>query len=196
MCKQNKLEKLFDAQIATLENRRTPEQIVEILQGKKETVVQKAIGMTIGEGNIPFLPVIKPVHLGYYGLMDMVRNGGKAGFIYLNPTQIFDVVDTPQGLYYSYDVEDGSNTCNESPESAEEIFKQQKRFRFMVAEIAALTIHTDVLLRHNVWATGSRCGFVGGVPFIYIDYDGRPSLNCFHISNSSGLWGSPSCGSR
>ena len=125
--KRRKLKKLFDTQIATLKDRVVPEQIVEILQNQKGAVVKKASEMNIGDGNIAFLPVIPRSYRSPYDLMAMVKNGGKAGYTYLNPTQISDVVDAPSEPYYIYDVEDGNSTRGKSPEAAEKILKQQKR---------------------------------------------------------------------
>lgn len=194
--KRNDLEKLFDSQIATLKDRGTPEQIVEILQNQKGTVLKKASEMTFGDGNIPFLPVIPRTFRSPYDLMAMVRNGGKVGYTYLNPTQISDVVDAPQEPYYIYDVEDGSSTRGKSPENAEKILKQQKRSPLTAAEVMALTTHTDVLSKHYVWATGSRYGSAGEVPDVYLGDGDRPRLNRDYVDRSFVRWGSASCGSR
>lgn len=88
------LAQLFDSQIQILRRRGCPEQIVEIFQDQRALVIERAGKMTIGEGNIPFVPVIKPVYLGYYGLVAMVRNGNKQVRIYLNPTAIIDELNT------------------------------------------------------------------------------------------------------
>ena len=193
--KRNDLEKLFDAQIASLKARGVPEQIVEALQSQKNTVVQKASSMTIGEGNIPFLPVIKPAYLGYYGLMAMVRNGSKEGYTYLKPAAVTDQFETPDDLYYIYDVEDGNATRGKSPQDAEKILKQQKRSPLTAAEVVNLYILTDVLSKRYVWATGSRYESAGRVPIVFLD-GGEPLLGWDWASYSSAEWGSASCGSR
>ncbi|MBI2462629.1 MAG: hypothetical protein HYV65_00050 [Candidatus Spechtbacteria bacterium] len=194
--KRNDLEKLFDAQIATLKDRGVPEQIVEILQNQKGAVVKKASEVAIGDGNIPFLPVIPRSYRSPYDLMAMVKNGGKVGYTYLNPTAISDVVDAPSEPYYIYDVEDGNSTRGKSPENAEKILKQQKRSPLTAAEVMALTTHTDVLSRHYVWATGSRYESADGVPNVYLDGGDRPRLFWYGVGDSDGRWGSASCGSR
>ncbi|MBI2096414.1 MAG: hypothetical protein HYT43_02160 [Candidatus Taylorbacteria bacterium] len=194
--KKNDLEKLFDSQIATLKDRGVREQIVEILQNQKGQVVKKASEMTIGDGNIPFLPVIPRSFRSPYDLMAMVRNGSKVGYTHLNPTQISDVVDAPSKPYYIYDVEDGSSTLGKSPKNAEKILKQQKRSPLTVAGVMALTTHTDVLLRHYVWATGSRYESAVRVPSVYLDGGGRPELDWVGVDSSLDHWGSASCGSR
>lgn len=194
--KRNNLEKLFDSQIATLKYRGTPEQIVEILQNQKGAVVKKASEMAIGDGNIPFLPVIPRSFWSPYDLMAMVRYGSKVGYTYLNPTQISDVVDAPQEPYYIYDVEDGNSMRGKSPENAEKTFKQQKRSPLTAAEVMALTTHTDVLSKHCVWATGSRYELAYEVPNVCLDYGYRPGLGWGWVGGSDGRWGAASCGSR
>jgi hypothetical protein len=194
--KCNDLEKLFDTQIATLNDRGVPEQIVEILQNQKGAVVKKASEMAIGDGNIAFLPVIPRSYRSPYDLMAMVKNGGKAGCTYLNPTQISDVVAAPEEPYYIYDVEDGNSTRGKSSEAAEKIFKQQRRSGLTAAEVVALTTHTDVLSRHYVWAAGSRCESADGVPYVCLAGGGRPGLGWSRVDGSNDRWGSASCGSR
>jgi len=194
--KRTDLEKLFDAQIATLKDRGVPEQIIKTLQSQKNAVVQKASGMTIGEGNIPFLPVIKPAYLGYYGLMAMVRNGSQEGYTYLKPAAVTDQFETPDDLYYIYDVEDGNATRGKSPQDAEKIFKQQKRSPLTAAEVVNLCILTDVLSKHYVWAHGSRYERADGVPAVYLGDGDRPGLNWSYVVSSDGRWGAASCGSR
>ncbi|OGZ61707.1 MAG: hypothetical protein A2932_01430 [Candidatus Spechtbacteria bacterium RIFCSPLOWO2_01_FULL_46_10] len=198
-------ERFFDAQIATLKDRVVPEQIVEILQNQKGPVVKKASDLPAGRqgcdgdgnGNIPFLPVIKPAYLGYYGLMPMVRNGSKEGYPDLNPAAITDQVETPDGLYYIYDVEDGNATRGKSPEAAQMFFKRQKRSPLTAAEVVNLCIITDVLSRHSVWAPGSRYGSgVLGVPIVHLDGGDRPWLFRGYFDRWNGNWGSASCGSR
>ena len=190
------LEMLFDSQIATLKDRGVPEPIVEILQNQKGAVVKKASEMTIGGGNIPFLPVIPRLYRSPYDLIAMVRNGSKVGYTCVNPTAISDVVDTPQEPYYIYDVEDGNATLGKSPEAAEKIFKQQKRSPLTAAEAMALTTHTDVLSRHYVWASGSRYGCADRVPDVWLDGGDRPELDWSRVDGSDDRWGSASCGSR
>lgn len=189
------LEKLFDSQIAILTDRGTSEQILEVLQNQKSVVVLKASEMTIGERNIPFLPVIKPAYLGYYGLMAMVRNGSKEGYTYLKPTAVTDQFDTPNDLYYIYDVEDGETMRGKSPEAAEKIFKKQSRFPLTAAEIINLCILTDVLSRHYVWGSGSRRGSADRVSSVWLEV-GRPVLDWGFADGSGSEWGSPSLGSR
>ena len=191
---RNNLEKLFDSQIAILKNRGVPQQVLEALQNKKSPVVDKASKMTIGAGNIPFIPVIKPSYLGYYGLMSLVRNGAKDGYTYLNPSLITDKVETPNGLYYIYDVEDGETMRGKSPEAAEKLLKEQSRSPLTAAEVIALATHTDVLSRHFVDASGSRCD-AGCVPGLWLG-GGRPRLDYGWADYAFSEWGSASCGSR
>ncbi len=205
--KRNDLKKLFDDQIATLKDRGVPEHIVNILAGQKDVVLARARKITIGHGpfdgiqrkHIPFLPVIPRSSRNPYYLMDMVRNGDKAGCTYLKPTEIReirDVVDAPQEPYYIYDVEDGKSTRGKSPQDAKKILKKQSRSPRTAAEVMALATHTYVLSRHYVWATGSRYESASGVPGVSLGvFGGWPEFFWCGASFSSDLWGSASCGS-
>lgn len=196
--KRNDLENLFNSQIATLKDRGVPKHIIETLQSQKNAVVQKASGMTIGEGNIPFLPVIKPAYLGYYGLMAMVRNGSKEGCTFLNPAAITDQFETPDDIYYIYDVEDGNTTRGKNPQDAENISKRQSRSPLTAAEVINLCILTDVLFKHSVWATGSIYKSADMVPYVCLTIVGAwPLLNSGYVARSYDHWGSSaSCLSR
>ena len=200
--KSDYLKQLFDVQIVIFKNRGVPEETIEALQNEKNVVVQNARGMTIGEGNIPFLPVIKPVYMGYYGYsraMARVNNGGKTGYTLLKPAfacAFMDLLETPDNFYYIYDVEDGNATRGKSPEAAEKIFKQRSRSPLTAREVISLCILTDVLSRHGVWATGSRYESAGKVLEVSLDDDGRPMLHWDPVESSLDHRGSPSCGSR
>lgn len=185
-------EELFDTQIATLKDRGVYVEILEILRRQKGVVLAKASEMAIGDGNIPFIPVLPRSFRNSHSLMAMVRNGGKVGYTDFNPTLISDVVDAPQEPYYIYDVEDGSSTLGESPENAENILKSLKRSPLTAAEIIALAVHTDVLSRHNVWATGSRYGTAVLVPYVSLAGGDRPELDWLYVDTSAGRWGTAS----
>ena len=194
---KRQLEEFFNFQIATLRDRGTPEQIVEIFQNQKGAVLNKVRKVTFRNGNIPFIPVIPRTFRGPYDLIVMVKNGEKAGCVQLNPTAISDVVDAPQAPYYIYDVENGNVTRGQSPKDARKIFKRQKRSPLTAAEVMALATHTNVLLRHYVWAPGSRYGSADMIPDIgLLDGSGRPGLAWDYVRDSFNYWGSPSCGSR
>ncbi len=189
------LEKLFDNQIATLKDRGTPEQIVELLANQRSSVIGKASEMMFENGHVPFLPVIPRTYRSPYDLMSAVRHGDTVGYTNLNPTSITDKVEAPDEPYYIYDVEDGKSTKGKSSESAEKIFKSQKRSPLTATEVMALTTHADVLSRHNVWASGSRLVSADSVPHVWLS-DGKPELDWDYADNSNSKWGSPSLGSR
>lgn len=188
------LDLLFDSQIATLKERGLPWQIVEDLRDQKAAVLEKARATHIGDGHIPFLPVIPRSYRGVHDLMEMVIHGNDVGRVYLDPTEIFDLVGTPKRPYFIYDVEDGSRTLDKSVDKAREIFTKEKRSGLTVAEVIALAVHTDVLLRHNVWAAGSRHG-AGSVAYLWLSVGG-PELVWSVSDLSDSKWGSASCGSR
>jgi hypothetical protein len=195
--KRKDLEKLFDSQIQTLKDRGCPEEIIELLTERRGSVLSRASKMTFEDGHIPIIPVIPRTYRSPYDLMAMVRNGNKQGYTYLNPTAITDKVETPDKPYYIFDVEDGKALLGKSPKEAEEILKKQSRSPLTVAEVMALTTHTDVLKEHCVWATGSRYGGSDrGVPAVYLGVGAQPKLDWNIVNDSYGRWGSASCGSR
>ena len=194
MVKRNGLEKLFDSQIATLKDRGTPEQIVEMLANQRSSVVSKAREMTFEDWHIPFLPVIPRTYRSPYDLMSAVRHDGM-GYTCLDPMTITDRIVTPDEPYYVYDVEDGESTLNESSKDVENILESQKRLLPTAAEVVALTTHTDVLSRHYVRALGSQYESAINVTGIYL-CGGRPKLVWVSDGGSDLEWGSPSLGSR
>lgn len=64
--KRSDLEKLFDAQLATLRGRGVPDQILELLRNQRGVVLKKAGETAIGKGNVPFLPAISRLYLSPY----------------------------------------------------------------------------------------------------------------------------------
>jgi hypothetical protein len=189
------LGKLFDSQMETLKSRGCPQAILEAFQDKKSEVLGKAAEMEIGEGHIPFIPVIPRAYLGIYGLMPMVRHGDKAGYTYLDPNEITDNVKTPKGPYFIYDVEDGRDMLGKSPEKAEKLIKNQGRSCLTADEGVALCAQTSVLSEHYVDCTGSRYGRADRVLDVFL-YDARPRLSWDYAGNSDDRWGSASCRSR
>lgn len=190
---KEELARHFDEQITILKDRGCPEQIIGLLTPQKNLVIPKASEIVFENGHIPFLPVIPQTYQNSYDLMAMVRNGNKQGHTYLNLATITDKIETPKGLYYIYNVEDGGSTKDKSPEKVREIFKEQSRSPLTAAEIIALCALTDVLSRHSVWAAGSCCDEPNRAPLIHLDIDSRPKLICFYINTSRMKWGSASC---
>lgn len=192
--KRNDPEKLFDSQITTLKDRGVPLRIVEILEVQKDAVLKKTAAMKIPEGHIPFLPVIPQTVRGFDDLMAMVRYDGKQGYVYFNPALISDAVKTQSEPYYMYDIEDGAATQGKSPNDAEKVLQRQRRLPLTVAETIALAVHTNVLVRRNLWAVGSRRGG-DGVAGLWLG-GGGPRLGWGWADGSSARGGSASCLSR
>lgn len=98
-------EELFDRQIATLENREMPEQIVKMLINMRDSVLSQISDMSFEGGNIPFLPVVPFSYCSVYSLMEMVRNGKTRGCVNnTNPVSITDITVRPNQPYYIFDV--------------------------------------------------------------------------------------------
>lgn len=195
--KQGNFEGLFNSQIAILEDRDIPEPIIKALQNQKDSVLKRASKMTIGKGNLPFLPIITPIYLGYCGLMSKVRNGFFGiGYSSIIPEAIIDGFGTPDSLYYIYDVEVGKATMSKSPAEACKIFKKQSRSSMTAVEVINLCITTTVLWRRSVLATSSRYVINEQTPIVFLDDHNNPVLGCFYDAHGNDRWGSPSCGSR
>ena len=194
--RRNNLKKLFDSQIETLKERNAPNEIVREFQSQKEQVIGKASSMVIGKGNIPFVPIIKPICLGYYGLMSMVKIGLKSGHASINPFLIEDRVETPDGFYYIYDVEDGKSARKKTAEGENEFLKFLSRSPLVAAEVINLCIITDVLSRHYMDAIGSQFCNLHNAPAVYRDDFGFPEFGWIYAYLPDDRFRSPSCGSR
>jgi hypothetical protein len=192
--KKDKLTELFKSQLEKLKSLGCPQMILEIFSNKKNEVITKASEMSIGEGNIPFLPVIPRNYLGIHASILMVKYGDKAGYTNLNPNEITDKVKTPKLPYFVLNVEDGKATLGKKVKDATKLIKKQGRLILTDIEVIAIGILTNVLSHHNVDAAGSRyrsnnCPDLhkhGGVPVL--GYDG--------LDTSDGQWGSASCSAR
>ena len=155
--------------------------------------------MIFKDGHIPFIPVIPRTYRSIYDLIAMVWNNDKQGYTYLNPMAITDRIRVPDRPYYIFDVEDGEALLDMSPGSAEKTLKSQKRSPLTVAEVVALCIHTDVLSRHDIWATGSRYDKADVDGELALDVflaDGAPELGWTFVDYSDDSSGSASCRSR
>ncbi len=187
---------LFDRQIVTLGDRNTPTVFVDMLLRQRGEVISKASEMTFGDRRIPFLPVIPLTCRSPYDLMSTVYFDGRKGHTQMSPVTLIDSSDTSHEPCYIYDVEDGLVTLGASPEQAENIFESQERHGHTVAEDIALATHTNVLERHSLLSTGSRCRNVfNGVLTVGLE-DGRPELCFTNLEISNPKSGSASYGTR
>jgi len=187
-------EKLFYSQIATLDVRNCPGEILEILKSGKPKVLDHVQSITIAEGNLAFAPVVTPLYLGYYGIVHVVRHADKFGGTKLDPQQIIDEEKVPFGLYYQFDIEDGTKYLGKKPEVSDKLIREEKRLRSTVEEIISIGIHTDVLSKHSVGAVGSRY-ISGRIPLLYLNSFKQPRLYWSYLDCADDC-GAASCGSR
>jgi len=190
--KRSELENLFDTQIATLKERGVPEQIVEMCQNQRSSVLAKASETAFKEGRIPFLPVIPRDFLSIYSQMVLVKIGGKTGVNYLKPSLVTNVVKTPDEPYYIFDIEDGEAMLDKAPKDAKKFIKKQGRRGLIEVEVISLCVHTNVLSRHFVDATGSRCRR-GRVPCLGL-CGATPRLHAGDADYAYPFFGAASCG--
>lgn len=189
----NDFDKLFNLQVQIFKNRGVPEQILEFLSKQKNEVMQITSEQHCDKGNIPFLPVITPAYLGYYGLVAMMQNGLKEGYNLLKSGAIMNLMETFNDIYYIYNIENGEATRGRSPRVAEKIFKEQSRLPLNGIEIINLCILTSELSKRYVWAVGSRYESVDKVVDVFLDGEKRPILYWHNIDYSNDHWGAPSC---
>jgi len=191
---QDIFKKLFDSQIITLKNKGVPTRIVNMLERQRDAVIKKASEMTFKAGHISFLPVISRTDLTIKTQMKMIVTGGRKGYAGLTHL-ITDVIKTPDKPYYIYDVEDGKATLGKSSRDAMKLIKNVGRHALTVVEIISLSLHTNVLSRHFVHATGSRYISADFVPFVWL-FGGGPRLSWDDADYPYSRWGSPSLVSR
>jgi hypothetical protein len=194
------LSELFDTQMETLRARGCPKSVIDVLTAKKSEVIAKAKAMEseTADGHIPFVPVVPRTEVNLDDLMEMVRNRGRKGYNYLDQSDVNNiVVDVPKGPYFMFDVEDGKDMLDKSPEQAEALIKKQGRLCLTADEGIAVCVHSNVLSEHGVNCTGSRYEHGGKVPLVCLpDRDGGPGLDWNRVARSLALWGSASCRSR
>jgi len=186
------LAKAFDVQYEKLKELGCPEQILDLLRKQRDGVLKKAGEMTIGEGNIPFLPVIPYPYLSPYTLMSMVRIRGKAGFNYLKPADIKNVVKVPDDPYYIFDIDTGKGTQGKSPEEVYKTSSEQGRRCLTADEVMNLCIYIDILSNHYVLACGSRYSS-DGIPNVTVIGGDYPGLGWLPADFSGGGWASATC---
>ncbi len=213
-------EQLFESHLTTLVKRGCPPSIVESFDRSKAKILAHALLVTMGEGHIPFLPVITPCYLGYYGLMAMVRNKKQGGIVECEIERIVDTESVPSRLYYIFDVEGGMEWEGRPPEIAHTLICQNGRLPVTTAEAVSMALFTDVLVRHSLNAVGSRYAsdrtpmvwlnvampvavpnsmhwtntIEGGASLLKSEL-GKPALGWWYSSSPSQS-GAPSCASR
>lgn len=177
---------LFKSQITTLKERGVPEPIMGWFQNEKERVLEQAMKMDFGKGNVPFLPVVPLVYRTLYDLMAMIRTvDGKVGYTE-GSYSIIDIEETVSSRYI-FDVSDGTTPLEGSEKRAEKILAQQNRFPLTIVEVIALCVHTDVLSRIDyLSALGSRLsGEKDKHPSISAEknFGGRPKFCWGYVQN-------------
>jgi hypothetical protein len=189
--RKEEFSKLFDTQMQTCKDRGCPPMILRAFLEQKGSVIANASEMVIFKGNIPFLPIIPKSYASSEFQMPMIKNGNQAGFTYLDPNQITDVVQTPNTPYFIFNVEDGREMCGKSPQDAERFIKERNRRCLTDTEVVALGIYTDVLHNHSVDAIGSRCES-DNVPCLYLG-GGVPKLGRRYLDRVLSKCGAASC---
>jgi len=202
-----KLRKLFSSQLDILRDRGCPEKILNILAERERYVIPAYLATRVNQKRLPFLPVLTPAHLKLKELMAMLRYKEKRGMVMAEDMEddrypIVDVVGSQAYLhtyfdpYHILDVEDGTATEGLDTRSAYRKIVSKDRSPLTVAESISLCIFNNTLLKHSLWALGSRWQREERIPNIYSCLDGTPAL--FHEDGprKEELWATASCARR
>jgi hypothetical protein len=157
LTRRKNLELLFDTQIERLQHLGVPEQIVEELRKHRGRVLHKAMGMTIDDLHIPFVPIIPLRYIGYHGLMSLVRNGEETGYIphAVDISKVEDLIKTPNAPYYIYNAGCSIDMSERSETVIRETLETQGRSPFTAVEAICFSIVSSALVQYGVWAFGS-----------------------------------------
>jgi len=187
---------------------------LETFNGRVKTLIDKGYPEAAGMKNDQFLGYVDPLRdrfeigdiivipeciVAIPRQMSMVKLAGKTGYADPNLGVFRNVagVKTPNVPYLSRRVENGAIMRKTSPNNCIKQFRRQRRFGLVTEEgIAIVTNKPWTLNDHYITLPGSCCESADKVPGIYLDYDGRPGLNCFGADDAFDHWGSASCGSR
>lgn len=208
--KIHRLFKFFDNQIETLQRLGCSEKVIGILSWQRSNVIGNCLRIRIPPNRIPFIPVITLVQYKLEELMAMVRYGELKGEVgdqaWKERCPIMDTVGSQPFLrpyfdpYYAINIEDGTLTKGMSVRQADKKIILAGRSPLTVAESISLCVHTDVLSRHYLWATGSRWESENQIPEISLtDFGNNPQLDHEFVDTDDyheDLWGIPSCGRR
>lgn len=200
---------LFNLQIQTLKNRGCPAKITDAYAEAEKKIIEYAESIIFLEDHLLFMPVIPLYYIGYYGLASLMRyDDDTHGDVYMDLSLLEDVKETPRRPYYIFNVEDGTEMIDRTPETAAIIIRQQNRFSATAAEAMNIAIHTDVLSHHSIGAVASRYGLdrtpivwlnvQDPLPFvgrIFMSYIKKPGLG-WRYTSTIGSSGAASYGSR
>jgi hypothetical protein len=177
---EEKLREFFTGITQFLNGRDRQESILRTLQSQLPEVIKKASNLTIGDGNIPFLPIIKPTDLLGFGYVkarcSMHYPGSTMSGSFEVPN---DKIDTGPGIYYIYNVAyEGRKGSFDSSEVMRKIQKEARR-PLTIAE----AMNFCIFLKIPMWLGDS------GVFPIYFHGDGfSGSKNVDEIINFKNFW--------
>lgn len=137
----------------------------------------------------------KPNPLDLAHLMGLVVVDGKTGTNYLDPAQLTDVIEVPDGPYLMADIEDGDNRRDTKPFVSAVNIANEGRSPYVTWEgLVHVIVFPDVLTHHSLDLVGSRYES-RSVPRLCRYGDG-PRLHASGYDDAYPGWGAPSCGRR
>lgn len=174
--------------------------IIEQLEQKLPLAVEQAAARQMIGTHLPLLPVINPAILDLPLQARLMKNDvervGSCDFahsMFLLPDNCQSATLTPAGCYWLIDVEDGTDTCTESPGKLRGLEHSSGRSLLLMAEVIALATQTDVLQRHNLSVAGSYFDDdYTDIPLL-INKPTGPSFDTHDPFDSAETTGIPSC---
>lgn len=148
-------EELFDRQIETWRRRGCPEDKLMTLKTKRHRVLRRASSLLSSPRRLPFLPVFSRKVVKVYEQMQWVRLGDRIGHNRLDLSLAGDRVESPEKVYYIFDVDLGLAEPTISSVVEQEI-KKSGRLGLTIVEMISVAIQTDVWVNGILVAIGSR----------------------------------------
>lgn len=205
------LYKEFDRQINTLLEKKYPQLagistevfIEKVQQLKSHLTTVPSNDMSMDEGKLPFVIVVKHSLLDTQKAVSLTFRDGKQSFTNMYPHTPDEFSPIPSlalpdsDIYVLVDIDRGKNTLNIRPDEALEMIVQQNRSPLTIDEgVAILTHYPQFLQKNNCFSLlGSRMKNQR-VPALWITREKSVRLGWCWERNPHTWLGSASCASR
>jgi|ERR1700722_2708958 len=127
-------------------------------------------------------------------VVSLVEANGKTGKNYLDPKDLKDLIEIPEGPSLLMDIEDGNKRRDVKPSVSRENIKAEGRHPYTTwMGIVHAIVFPEVFQSHNMDLVGSRSE-PGSTPFLSLG-GGGGRLDAVWGDDADPKWGAPSCGS-
>lgn len=172
-----------------------PEKVLYILRKKIPALasrMRQQISTTLDHTGI--IPVVPISFLSISKQLAMIPGGVIDGCDF-DPTLVIEVTDQiPHQPYYMVEVDEGTLTVEQPLIKVCTQILNKRRFPLTIIECVAVSIHSDVLTRHGMWA-GSTA-WISNDMFLYLKPDNRKNRNLLSYGYEDEKYkgiGTPSC---